>query len=163
MDKERKKYVKEQRKKLVDNPSKFIRENVIKPIWKYWKEQPLHAFGNFIFWIVLYYLLFGGIQAINNDIIYCDSTIDEFDGKLMYVYNDFVDYYNNKASRMELQKNPYDFETGNYKLSEKNIEQFNKDYSMICEYDLERWNNESVNKRINDMWYGFKKIILKRS
>lgn len=153
---ERKEYVKEQRRKLKEDPSKFIKENVIEPTWKYWKEQPFHAIGTFIMWVAIYYLLFGGIQAINNDMIYCESTVQGFNGKLMYVYNDFVEYYNNEAQQMQQANIPQFYQ------QEQIVANFNKEYNMYCDYNITKWKEEPIKDRIETTLYGFKKILLKQ-
>ena len=104
MNKERKELVKKTRQELKENPEKFIKEKIIKPTTTYWKEQPLHAIMTFSMWVLIMYAGFGLIQAINNDMIYCDSSINQYDGKLMYTYNNFIKYYNEKAQELKWKK-----------------------------------------------------------
>lgn len=171
---ERKAYVKSQRKRLFENPTLFLKEEVVTPTITFWKEEPLRALGTFIFWVVVYYLAFGMVQAINNDMIYCDCSYDAFDGKLMYTYNSFVKYYNEKAQRLqndpEFLENmqpdfsaPMFFDPTNTTQQEVIVDEFNLNYNMECNYDLDRWWDESILDRMKSVWFGYKKIILKQS
>lgn len=135
---ERRKYVKKQREKLKENPRGFLKKEIIDPTIKYWKEEPIHAIGTLITWIIIYYLIFGGIQAVNNDMIYCDSTINEYDGKVMYVYNDFVKYYNERTKELQQGYQPEII------IQINQTEEFNKKYSMFCNYNISRWNKEPI-------------------
>lgn len=156
MEEERREYIKKQRKALKENPKGFIIENIINPTLEYWKKRPINAIGVFLFWIVTYYLVFGGIQAIVFDSVYCDASINQFDGKIMYVHNDFVKYYNEEAKRMQYEYKPIGYVDENNKVNE-----FNRKYTMKCEHDWKRWNNETIEERLQSIFYGFKKIILK--
>lgn len=153
----RKEYVKEQRNKLKKNPSRFFKENVIDTTVNYWKERPFHAFGTFVIWILIFYLIGGIAQAIVFDAVYCDCTIDSYDGKLMYVYNDFVDYYNEQANNMQ-----QNYGIPSINEQEALVMNFNEQYSMYCTHDWGRWKNETVKSRIETTTYGLKKILLKR-
>lgn len=173
--KERKEFVKEQRKKFVENPSNFISEEVIKPTLEYWKNDPLHAFFTFSIWVIIMYVAFGGIQGLNNDMIYCDSTINNYDGKLMYTFNDFVKYYNEKA--LDMQYSNFNF---NVEEQEIMVDSFNNEYNMMCTYDLKRWWKEPIysknytnvycddiygctSGKLETFWHGYVKILMKRS
>lgn len=178
VNKERKEFVKQQRAKFKQNPTEFIKQEFIISTLQFWKKHPIKALYIFTSWVIIYYLAFGGIQAINNDMIYCDATIDQYDGKVMYTHNAFVQYYNQKAK--ELQKTTQvipNFQIQNGIVKEQNItnitietktpqqkvKEFNEQYSMYCNYNLTRWNQEPIINRTKTTWYGFKKIILKQS
>ena len=86
--------VKQTRKKLKkEGGYKFF----IEPTLNYWKKEPLSALSNFFFGLIIMYLIFCSIQTINNDMIYCDSSNDQYDGKLMLVYNDYVEWVNSNT------------------------------------------------------------------
>lgn len=158
--KNRKEYVKEQRKKFKSDPKKFIKKEIINPTIKYWKEEPLNAIGTFVFWILAFYIIFGTLQGILLDTVYCDSTIDQYDGKVMYVYNDFVNYYNEKAQEMQQAYTPNPYE------QKKIVENFNQEYNMICEHDFKKWGKEWTNrpflKNLEEIGYSIKKVLLKQ-
>lgn len=139
MKEDKKKRVKQQRAKLKENPSRFLKEEVINPTIKFWKEEPLRAIWTFTIWVTIYYIAFGGIQAINNDMIYCDATIDQYDGKLMYTFNEFVKYYNEEAQQMQRAYTPIGIEN-----QERLVENFNEQYKMYCTYNITRWIKEPI-------------------
>lgn len=172
----RKEFVKEQRKRFVSDPKNFFLTEIVHPTVVFWKEKPLKAIFTFFIWVIVYYVGFGLVQAVNNDMIYCDSTIDSFDGKLMYTFNDFVAYYNDKANRMQTDMSFASNFVENYsptgqfelnqidlkKQQEEAVRRFNEEYSMICKYNVTRWINEPILSRSSTIYYGFQKIILKR-
>lgn len=155
--KERKEFVKQQRTKFKKDPSKFFETEMFQPLIQAWKENPKKQAWVFIKWVLIYYLVFGAIQAVNNDMIYCDATIDAYDGKVMYVHNDFVKLYNERAKQLE-QTPVY-----SYWEQEQLMNSFNEQYSMYCDYDINRWRQESITERIKTIGYGYYKILLKRS
>lgn len=154
----RKEYVKEQRTKFKKDPTKFIQTEMVEPMLRHWREAPLHALATFIGWAMVFYLSFGAIQAINNDMIYCDSSIDQFDGKLMQTYNSFVEYYNEEARYMEQNVYPLSVQD-----QEEKVKIFNEQYTMICTYDLKRWWKEPIIYKAQTTWNGFLKILFKQS
>lgn len=107
---------------------------------------------------MIVYVSFAMIQAINNDIIYCDSSIDQFDGKIMYTFNEFVSFYNQKA--IEMQNSQLGLTT---MQQEQQVKNFNQEYQMICKYNTTKWMKEPIIQRIETTWYGFKKILMKTS
>ena len=159
MDKDqRKKYVKEQRRKLKNNPEKFLKEEVVRPTLTYWKEEPIHAIGTFVFWVAVMYLAFGFVQAVNNDMIYCESSHEAFNGKLMYVANDFVQFYNEMAIQRQQEYSPL-----NQIDAEQQVYAFNQEYWLNCSYDVKRWLDEPLVEKTQTLLYGYSKILLKRS
>ena len=154
---ERKQFVKEQRAKFKESPENFLRNEILKPWIQAWKDNPWKQLGVFFMWVAIYYLAFGIIQAVNNDMIYCDATINEYDGKVMYVYNDFVAEYNRRVEEMAL--NP----VASVWEQQQVLDNFNEQYAMYCNYDVKRWNNESIPYRLETIGYGLSKILLKRS
>ena len=154
--KERRKYVKEQREKLKGDPKGFIQSEVIDPTVRYWKERPGHAIFTFFKWVIIYYLIFGAIQAVNNDMIYCNSTIDKYDGKVMDVFNDFAEQYNKEAEKLAKETQFVD-----PTIRESIIKEFYEDNTIRCKYDLKRWNEESIRDRFISIIKGYWKIISK--
>lgn len=127
----------------------------IEPTINYWKTQLLSALSTLFFWIIITYVIFSGLQAINNDVIYCDSSNDIYDGKLMYVFNEYVEWVNNNTQPTIdfYNQNPYQ---GLYPNEAQTS-------TIVCDYNWTKWTQEPIKERITTITYGFKKVTLKRS
>lgn len=148
---EYKEYVQQQRKKLKENPRSFIQKEMIEPTIKFWKEEPLRAAWVLVSSIMVYYLIFGGIQVINNDMIYCDSNMDKYDGKLMIKYDQWMQF---QATKLNGTMNLIEIMETKKEIAEK-------DY-LKCDYDLDKWFKEPLNEKTNSLMIGIQKIILKQ-
>lgn len=135
---ERKEEVKEARKRLKEEGfTKFF----ITPTVEYWKKKPLHAFLNFFIYALITYIIFCGIQAVNNDMIYCDSSNDLYDGKLMQVYNPYVNWVNTNSPTIITDQNIMNFNLENLEPS------IAQESTIVCDYDLKKWWNEPIKER----------------
>lgn len=119
--------VKRNREEFKKNPYEYA----IKPFISFWKENPLKAVGTFMFWALLFYAGFSGLQALNYDMMYCDSSLDQYDGKILFVYNEFVD---------EMNRQTEEFNQMQYSLDKTGIKNNKPPNSTIeCRYDTKRW------------------------
>lgn len=144
---ERKQWVKEQRAKFKKSPSNFIKTDIIEPTMDFWKKEPKKAISIFLLWVMIYYIGFGIVQAINNDIIYCTSPETEYNGKIMETYNKFVQDYNKEITEKQYTNNPT----------------LTKNYTIFCNYNLTRWWNEPITTRTKTTGKGLWKIVTKQS
>lgn len=134
---------------------KGVYGGIIKPLIGYWKSKPFEAVSILVFWVFVFYSMFSLLQAINYDMIYCDCTNDEFDGKLMENYNRYVDWVNEGVTENKGINENFSFGLG-VELTER---QRSKIY---CDYDLKRWWNESINTKVDNIFNNFVKVFLKK-
>lgn len=141
------------------------------PLITYWKDTPVKAITTFVSYTMLFYIGFTAAQAINNDMIYCDSSVDRFDGKLMFSYNPYVNWVNNNSVDVNTE------DLGKYTLVEINddfnIEDLDKSTlmeigneaqtsSIYCNYNLTKWFSEPLASRLHTTLKGWYIIALKR-
>lgn len=145
--------VNEKKKQEVELARKELKEKgfynyFITPLTHYWKEQPLVAFTNFLMWIMISYTIFTGIQAINYDLIYCESSNSQYNGKILQVYNDYVTWVNENSYD---PKNPWKIRDITAQTS-----------TINCNYDIEKWKKETTKNKITSIFQGWVKIALKQ-
>lgn len=152
MESERKREVQEARKTLKEIGFK---EFFITPTIEYWKAAPLTAFLTLFKWAAIMYLIMSLGQAIYFDTIYCDADDDQFDGKVMYVMNPYIELINKeiKAHNDAVIGTPYSIQEQPFKLERK----------IVCEHDFKRWIQEPFEQKTESIGYNFGKILLKKS
>lgn len=147
MTKYSKEEIKENREEFKKDPIGFF----WKPTVEYWKERPIHAIGTLCFWAMLYFLIFTFLQAVNFDMMYCDSSIDKYDGKIMLVYNGFVEEMNTRTIEIQKEQTP---------ITDREVDSILKSIkkeSIECKYDLGRWIKED-----KMILYNFKQLLIGR-
>lgn len=154
---ERKQYVKEQRKKFFASPGKFIKEEMYEPTIEYWKKHTLHAIWTFLSAVIITYIIFGMLQAVLLDTVYCDSNIDKYDGKILYKYNNFVKNYNKELIAFQnSQIMPTDLQE-----REQIAQEFFNKYTINCTHNFKRWNEERYYERLKSSAIGFLIVVSK--
>lgn len=137
--------IKENQRKLKENPIKEL----LYPTISYWREKPARAIGQFLGWVIVVYSIMTLIQAINYDMIYCESSMEQYNGKIMRTYNPFVEEMNTKIERFNMRYTPIQLE-GMPLPQELN-------QTIMCDYNLKRWWNEN-----SDITYNIKELVIKR-
>lgn len=136
--------MKADRKKEVEESRKALKEMgayafFIEPMIDYVKEYPWKASGQFFGWMFLTYAIFTLLLAVNYDMLYCDSNLDQFDGKVLYVRNGFVNHVNDYNSKLmasgsnpflEAPQRPINLDTGSIE---------DPLFTLECGYDFSSW------------------------
>ena len=119
--------IKENREELIKDPFKAL----IEPTIRYWKENTGKALITFFGWVIIVYIIGTFAQALNYDMMYCDSSLDEYDGKVLRVYNPFIEHMNREIEEFNKAYNPYELVDMPLPME--------LNQSIRCEYDLKRW------------------------
>lgn len=126
----------------------------IEPTIQYWKQKPLNAITNFLMWGLITYTIFCGLQTINYELMYCNSTNTKYNGNIMDVYPQYIEDQNQKVQQTQLvvpktnkispplTSNPPEFD------------------SISCVYSIKQWQKQS--KKISHAKTTLKKIMLKQ-
>lgn len=91
----RKEYVKQQRKKLFSNPSKFFKEEYLDDFVKGIRENPLLNILSFLKWVLIYFVILSIISFVSFEYITCDGNKLEYNGNFYDVYPIFKQDLNN--------------------------------------------------------------------
>lgn len=145
---------KEDRKKDVQEQRATLKEigyfeYFVVPMIDYFRQSPLKAVGTFFVWLLFSYLLFSMLQVVYYDTVYCDSSLDEYDGKLLFTYNDFVDTYN---SEVEKQKQITFFP----------MPIINELPTINCSYDWGRYKSQPIKEKLYDISREYYVVVTKR-
>lgn len=124
-------------------------EFFIVPLINYIKMSPLKAIGNFFMWALVTYTIFCTFQGIYYDTIYCDADNDNYDGKLLDVYNGYINMTNAEMQRLS--------EIGLLDQSDTYT------YYIECRHNFTRWYNEPFLEKANSIKRNTQKIFLKRT
>lgn len=123
MNKLSKEEIKKNREEFKKDPVNFL----LRPDIEMWRESPLRGIGVFLMWVLIMYSIFVILQAVYYDTIYCDSNLDEYDGKVMDTFNPFI----GKMNELILDNVPVD---ENY---------------INCTHDFSKWWKEDKDILIN--------------
>lgn len=167
------KYTKEEKKEI---RAEFRKDPIgfwTKPFIEFWKENPLKAIWTFFSWVFIFYFIFTFLQAVNYDIMYCDSNIDEFDGRILDVYNPFVEFVNERNAiateqmheeyplNTRMNTDTWEVEVISEEEMKNNtrIQQLMKDndYQIECRYDFKRWIHDDKH-----IFSNMKKMVINR-
>lgn len=142
--KSNKEQIRKNREAFKKDPYNYL----IKPTLDYWKTQPLQAIGIFLFWAIIIYAGFTTLQAINYDMMYCNSTIPEYNGKLLNTYNPFIQEINKRIETINQQN----LQLNNYQELPPQLNE-----TINCKYNLKRWWKDD-----KEILQNIKKIALKQ-
>ena len=140
--------IKENWKKFLQDPWEYY----LKGEWEYIKKHPFISIGTFFKWVLIFYVVMVGIQSVYFDMVYCDSSIDEYDGKLMYVWKPFVENINGMIQEISIQNRP------GINYNEPIIMGYELP-EMECKHDFRRWRLEGI--KADEIWYNFVEISTK--
>lgn len=141
------------------------------PLIAFWKNEPFLALFTFFKWVILMYLGMSLLQAVFYDTQMCDSIDDTYDGKMIYVYNDYVRHANEYIAeqREELQQQP------RFTLNEQGMPVYSamsnnptyigpkKDFIINCTTTIQHWYTEPIEITMRDIGYAFGKIVARKS
>lgn len=141
----RKQIIKQNRQKLQQQgPYQYF----IKPTITHWKNKPIRSITEFAGALIIMYLIFTGLQAINYSLIFCESNQPQYNGNILETYQDFVKDQNQKTQEIQTKIN-----------TQKDYIPPKPDY-INCTYQPKTLLNRPDNAKL--LLKNLKKVILKQ-